>query len=316
MNKNLYQQLLALTPIEKIQQQFNHFQSDFDQKSLINKNTDNQLTLPVFTDEFFKNKQIYISKHNRFAAYPEHAHTFLEANYLLQGHADETVNRQSVQLDAGDLLIMDVGTTHAISALHHEDLLLNLIIRDHLNDENDQFLQIIKSQLSQKGFWLLPKNAMSPQMQSLLQQLITEYYNPGKWSEQLLNSYLTSCLILLARLAGGNNPAAAKPESAPVQLVLQEISHNYPSASLKKIAQRLNYTPTYLGQLFKKETGSTFSAALTSQRMLSAYHLLITTSLSVAQIMTKVGISNRSFFYHKFEEQFGQTPNKIRQEKC
>ncbi|KRM86328.1 hypothetical protein [Liquorilactobacillus vini] len=51
----------------------------------ISQELSQQKKYKVLNNYFFKNKDIYISKHNRFAPYPTHSHTFLEINYLLKG---------------------------------------------------------------------------------------------------------------------------------------------------------------------------------------------------------------------------------------
>ncbi|WP_154881440.1 helix-turn-helix domain-containing protein [Lactobacillus intestinalis] len=94
--------------------------------------------------------------------------------------------------------------------------------------------------------------------------------------------------------------------------MLKEISQNYQSVSLESLAKKTNYNRSYLGTLFKNETGSPFSKALTDQRLLRAYGLLCSSNLSISSIMIQVGISNRTFFYNKFKEKFHLTPNEVR----
>lgn len=117
------------TLIEQQQKNSDIFHDDIP-ISAINPNLSTDRHIPVLNNYFFRNKDIYISKHNRYAPYPTHTHLFLEMNYVLFGHADEIVNGKQIHLQAGDLLLLDVGSKHSIGYLGENDILINLLFRD------------------------------------------------------------------------------------------------------------------------------------------------------------------------------------------
>jgi len=47
-------------------------------------------------------------------------------------------------------------------------------------------------------------------------------------------------------------------------------------------------------------------------RMMHAARLLVTTNLSVQEIIYQVGISNKSYFYREFSAKYGVTPGEYR----
>lgn len=77
LNNKLLNQLLALTPLEEQQRRNQTFIEDLPQAAFDSKEKSSR----TLTNYFFKNQDIYLSKHNRFAAYPNHKHTFFEMNY-------------------------------------------------------------------------------------------------------------------------------------------------------------------------------------------------------------------------------------------
>jgi len=79
---------------------------------------------------FFNNKDIYISKHNRYADYPEHSHQFLELNFMFKGTCHQVINGKDFTLQEGDILLMDSGSRHSISALEKEDILINILFQN------------------------------------------------------------------------------------------------------------------------------------------------------------------------------------------
>lgn len=321
MKSKLIRKFMKLNNIEKKQLQQNKFVSDFANRSTLNQNK--QYTIPVFTPEFFNNQDIFISKHNRFADYPKHTHTFLEMNYMLSGQAHELVGNDQVTLHQGDILILDVGTTHSIKALSQKDILINIIFRKQINFSFDNLRTMAQKNDIQTKF-LLSNDQLSRYLiyraaktennvQIMANQIIEEYFNPGAFSKQLMNSYLNAFLILLSRNTSLHSSTLIKKEVPPLVLyILKEISQNFQNLSLNKLAQQSNYNRSYLGAILKKETGISFSQALTEQRLLAAYNLLNSTTLPVSEIIAEVGISNKTYFYKKFKEKFKKTPNQVR----
>lgn len=321
MTPKLIQDFLKLNSIEKKQLEYNKFISDFANKSTLNKNK--EYTIPVFTPEFFKNQDIYVSKHNRFADYPKHTHTFLEMNYMLLGQAHELVGNDAVTLHQGDILILDVGTTHSIQALRKNDILINIIFRNKINFSFDNLRTMAQRNDIQAKF-LLSNSHLSRYLiyraaktennvQIMADQIIQEYFYPGAFSKRLMNSYLDAFLILLSRNTTLHSSTLIKKQVPSLVLyILKEISQNFHDLSLNKLAKESNYNRSYLGAIFKKETGISFSQALTEQRLLAAYNLLTSTALPISEIISEVGISNKTYFYKKFKAKFNKTPNEVR----
>lgn len=318
MKQELFDKLYALNDIEEKQLANHQFQSDFDDKSIMDKNSNYKI--PIFTEDFFKNRNLYISKHNRFANYPKHTHTFLEMNYMLSGSATEIIGDQEITLNQGDLLILDVGTTHSINALGKNDILMNIILKNKIDfekmDVETGFLSKFLLANDQFSKYLIYRaKDTEDQVRSIIELIITEYYEAGQFSNKLLHSYLNSLVILLSRNTDLSTSATLKKKVSDLSLyMLKEISQNFKDLSLDQLAKNTNYNRSYLGSLFKKETGRTFSNALTEQRLLVAYQMLCSSDLSISEIMDCVGISNRTFFFKKFEEKFNKTPKEVRKD--
>ncbi|NGP46610.1 response regulator transcription factor [Bacillaceae bacterium SIJ1] len=88
--------------------------------------------------------------------------------------------------------------------------------------------------------------------------------------------------------------------------------HYHEDLSLQMLGQKQNINATYLGQLFHKEMGQTFSAYLNEQRINRARELLLTTNLSAADIGCQVGYRDKAHFYRQFKKGFGVSPAKFR----
>jgi len=77
------------------------------------------------------------------------------------------------------------------------------------------------------------------------------------------------------------------------------------TASIAQLAERWGYTAAYAGQMVKTLTGKPFCALLCEYRVRRAADLLITSDLSVEEIIRSVGYENQSFFRRAFVGIYG-----------
>ena len=109
-----------------------------------------------------------------------------------------------------------------------------------------------------------------------------------------------------------------KPDEKDISPVIAEVlrfvGENYQShISLKVIADKYNMNPVYLGQLFKKNIGESFTNYLNEIRVQEAKKLLINSTLKVKEISERVGYLNLNYFYTVFRQITGSTPTAFRQ---
>lgn len=89
-------------------------------------------------------------------------------------------------------------------------------------------------------------------------------------------------------------------------------THYSEELSLSSIAHQFHYSVAYLSDLFKKQTGVTFSDYLLDIRMVHARNLLQTSDLKLAEIAQMTGFSNASYFSNVFKSVHGKSPNGYR----
>lgn len=105
-------------------------------------------------------------------------------------------------------------------------------------------------------------------------------------------------------------------QSPVIRQILSYINNNYhEEISIKTLGYKYNINPSYLGQIFNKEVGRPFSDYLNEMKNEKAKELLLTTNLKINDISKKVGYSDTSYFFRKFKEQYGISPNTFRKNK-
>lgn len=94
---------------------------------------------------------------------------------------------------------------------------------------------------------------------------------------------------------------------------LDYIARNYHTKfNLNDMAAELYITPTYLSQLFKKETGENLSDYVVSFRMAKAKEYLGKLKYSIAEVAGMVGYQDSGYFSNTFRKIYGMTPHEFR----
>jgi len=81
------------------------------------------------------------------------------------------------------------------------------------------------------------------------------------------------------------------------------------------IAENIGLNTRNLYRRFKKITSATPTDYIKEYRFKIAAQLLVTTNLSIQEIIYKVGISNKSYFYREFSKKYNTTPKDYRSKK-
>ncbi|MBM7569475.1 response regulator [Paenibacillus sacheonensis] len=96
---------------------------------------------------------------------------------------------------------------------------------------------------------------------------------------------------------------------AITEYVKERLEHKI---TLNEIAAHFDFTPNYLGQLFKAETNSLFSDFLNELRMKRVCELLGDPTKKVYEIAEQAGYKNIIYFNRQFKQHMGMSPGEYR----
>jgi AraC-like DNA-binding protein/DNA-binding NarL/FixJ family response regulator len=119
--------------------------------------------------------------------------------------------------------------------------------------------------------------------------------------------------------ARGRLPSAStlKP---PLNEVFRYIESNYHRAiTLGDVAKAIGYSPAYLTNLTREQTGQPIQKWIIERRMMAAQQLLIETDQIVEQIATQIGYQHTVHFFRQFRQFYGTTPQSwrnLKRETC
>lgn len=101
--------------------------------------------------------------------------------------------------------------------------------------------------------------------------------------------------------------------SVTLNKVFDFIERNYRSAiGLFEVAQFVGYTPAYLTDLVRRQTGRPVHDWIIERRMAEACRLLRETNHSASQIAEMMGYQTPGYFFRQFRKRYSITPQAWR----
>ncbi|MFJ7219526.1 helix-turn-helix transcriptional regulator [Amycolatopsis sp. NPDC098790] len=114
----------------------------------------------------------------------------------------------------------------------------------------------------------------------------------------------------MALMRAGTAPAVVPP--AVLRAIGSIRERYYEQITLADLAAEVFVSPFHFSRIFAKATGVTPGRFLTAVRLFEAKRLLLTTSLTVSDIVCSVGYSSVGTFTSRFANAVGMTPTQYR----
>ena len=119
-------------------------------------------------------------------------------------------------------------------------------------------------------------------------------------------------IALFQRQSSG---AGEQREERPIHVITRYLQeHLAEEVSLSVLAEEFHLSAQYISQLFKNEIGVGFLTYLTNIRMERAKQLLLSTSLSIAEVSEQSGYGDYRVFTKVFKKSEGITPSQYRRD--
>ncbi|MEY2349117.1 AraC family transcriptional regulator [Lentilactobacillus buchneri] len=308
-------------PLSDIRPRF--FESEFFSQTVIhpeqNGNSNSKLIYPPHL-----NSEIVVFKHLRYLPIMEHTLEFVKISYVLNGHCKFFLNGKTYDLEQGDLVIVPPNLKQAFFCNADDDIVVNIIMRR--SSFEDAFSPLLMEQNDISNFFLrmLYRREFSQlvlvhcdndkEIEHIIFGLYMESQASMHGSQIILNSYV---LLLFGQIIRNHADDATILEGnideQPVSNIIQYIRVNRKDVNLESLAQHFNLSEGHISRFIKRETGYSFSQLLRDIKMREAAKLLISTKMSIEEIIDKVGYTDVSHFYKNFKKIFGVTPAEYRQ---
>ncbi|GAA6619580.1 helix-turn-helix domain-containing protein [Scytonema sp. NUACC26] len=141
-----------------------------------------------------------------------------------------------------------------------------------------------------------------------------------KTTETFLNSSSKSLEVPSAKQNFSSNntvkldePQSILPSDPDLKEVFRFIEANYNQPiTLSDVAETVGYSPAYLTNLVRRQTGQTVQGWIIERRMAAARSLLLETNQRVEEIAAQVGYYHTVHFFRQFRQYHGTTPQAWR----
>lgn len=256
-----------------------------------------------------------------------HTHEFAELIFVVEGCCEQEIDGIRYEAEAGDLLFVNYGQTHAFRALSDDLCYYNLYYvpeffsEELINSEN--IYDIFESSLFREFSGVRTKLTQLVkftgneyrEIKKIIEDMHRELKAKDPGYRSVLNGYSRVLYSKILRKLKSSDDGGM--DQGCINRIIAECmayidARCFEKLSLKEIAEHTFYNPAYLSRVFKERCGVSLSEYIKEKRMQEAARLLLDSELSNEEIMYQVGYSDKKQFYKCFKEIYQDTPSEYR----
>lgn len=282
-------------------------------------------------DEYFKDtdRNVYISRHNRYTPPFLHKHDFFEIIFVFSGKCTQIISTTKKNFVEGDIIFIAPGVYHTMEVFDDTSVIFNILLRK--STFYQMFLPLMKGNNllneffseglyhSQQIYYVIFHSGGTHLIDSQKQmlQVYHEHLYHDNYSNQILIGMLTLLSGKMMRLykdtmeSSYHDKNGHSPENFKVLSYMQtHLDH----VTLQSTADHFGFSVSHCSRLIKATTGQSFNEWKRLLRIQKAEQLLINTEKSVADISALLGYENVETFIRAFKKELHITPAKYRNE--
>lgn len=271
---------------------------------------------------------IFVKQNSRFSAVPEHVHNAVELSYVYAGSCPQVVDGEQITLAPDEVLLLDTDCPHSIDELGEGDIMISVMLsRDFLaqclmdagSPESyvSRFLVNTLANEADHSRHVLFHSQGNRRIRRFFQELMCEYLDPSTNAEPILLGLFRLILMELINVYEADyNRREQTAKRVSVLPIIRYIEENFLTCTQRGVAERFFISPNYVSTLLKRHTGMTYIQMVQAQKLAHAASLLRGGELPIEEVARRCGYENLSFFYRKFEAQYGCKPGEYRERKA
>ena len=271
--------------------------------------------------------QVFVSPHGMPDEFTKlgymHRHNYFEMMYVYRGSCVNKMPEDTINMNEGDILLLNPNVLHCPHVEHEEDVLLNICISNDLVQRNvipilrdnpifmSFFVDFLYRASHAKRFLYFSQN--SDRVQGMCKTICLEFFRKQDFYESILESFLTALFALLAReYKDTYQISGSDSRDSQIYEILTYLEQHCIDITLESLSRKFQYSPSYLSRLIKKHTGKSFSEIVHEQKMERVAQYLGATGLPLTEIANLAGFYDVKHLCKNFKEKFGQTPTQYR----
>lgn len=257
-----------------------------------------------------------------------HSNAYFEIYYCFSGTCTVYFRSETVTLRPGTVLIVAPSVEHATPCFSDDSIMAFYMVRASTFDQvfwNQLPPESLMATFFKKALaadhpsaYLQFESGIDTDIRLLLSSVFELYYEDGPYRSQLLNSLMSTFLVLLLRRYEGT---AKLPRTADMywkhefSAILSYIQANFATVTQQELSRKFHYSPRQISRIVQGCMGMTYNSLITKLRMERATTLLHQSGMPMEQVSSAVGYSDVSSFYRAFTKYYGHTPGNLTAKK-
>ena len=271
-----------------------------------------ELPIETYTDNCYIFQSLY-----------NHWHNEMELIYVDDGRGFARLNRESIRLKKGYLLIINSGVLHSMKTDMQSILCYKSIVfhPEFLSGcAGDWFQECVIAPLLEHRLEITHLITPTDERYSSLESLFMEIHECHKHKQSYYYAKLKSLFFdFFYELLAGNYLIPADNQQPKNITVMKQVfdyirEHYSEPLTVGELTNLSHYSENYFMKLFKEYTGKTLISYINDYRLEQAKALLLHTDLSITEIALCTGFNSTSYFIKKFQEANGCSPHKYRKQ--
>lgn len=238
----------------------------------------------------------------------------MEISYIVSGNGYFFVDDKRILVSEGDIFFNAVGPIHAITTATSNTLrymYLGFMFNEYAAREFAEIDAFFRS-----APYFHAKDAS--QILNPFNRNIDEFYSQKPFSHTMIRNYLEEIIVLSYRALAANAnhveryspPKSSNTVGYTVYSVIRYIeSHLLELKSIKKMADEMGYSYTYLSHLFKDKTGMTLQRYINHKKVEKALEMIQYGGISIKDIAERLQYETIQSFSKAFSRIMGQPPS-------
>ena len=251
-----------------------------------------------------------------------HCHDIVSILYIEKENVVIRTLEHTFKPKAGDFVFLLPGTAHALLADNPANYHTDIYVQENYFYQSI-FPRLCDNPVFMNFFFnhMMPNEeqphkristAGDPFFKEKIDAIHKEFLRNDNLSLSIMSSELVTLLAHLARI----HHEETKPDRsrhAKADEIVGYISAHFLTVTLNELSYHFHYSPNYISQSLRSETGKSFTEWLHYFRTNHAISMLCNTDLPAVTIATACGFENPKYFYRVFKKLTGMTPSEYRE---
>lgn len=250
-----------------------------------------------------------------------HQNEYFEVYYAFSGNCPIHFTNEIVTVKPGTVLIVAPNIVHANPCYEDDQILVYYNIRSSTFDQvfwnqipsgnllSGFFRQALSGR--QPNSYLHFETEGDPEIRDLLGGIFQEYQEKRLYASQLINAYMSACLILLLRRYEGSVRLPRTENfywKHQYSAILSDIQAHFSTVRLCDLSEKYHYSEKQIRRIVSTATGLSYSDLIARLKMERAAQLLRQEDVGMEAIASETGYTTVSSFYRAFSAYYGCTP--------